>query len=139
MMLGDKDVLTDDMYLAAGTRAPLNIVLSMNGAVVSGTVFEAPGKPAGRVMVLLAPEGKFDNVLSFYELRSSEDNGHFEFNSVTPGRYKVFAFDHLQPGEYWNPEFLKPYIALGEPFDASDGARVKHDATLIVRGPGGAQ
>jgi hypothetical protein len=140
MMLGDQDVLTEDMVLQAGTRPPLNIVVSMNGAAVSGNVMEGPGKPAGREMVLLAPEGKFDNVLSFYRMRVSDDDGHFEFKRVTPGRYKIYAFDHLQADEYWNPDFLKTYAAMGgEAFDAPEGARLKHDATLIVRGPGGAQ
>jgi hypothetical protein len=139
MMLGDTDVLTADMLLQPGARPPLNIVIGMNGANVSGAVFEAAGQPAGRVMVLLAPEGKFDHVLSFYELRASDDDGHFEFKRVTPGRYKIYAFDHLQADEYWNPDFLKPYAAIGEPFEVGDGAKLKHDTTLIVRGPGGDQ
>ena len=142
MRLGKQDVLTEDMTLKAGTREPLNIVLSMDGAIVSGTVAEtgaSDAKPAGRVMVLLAPSGKFDDVLSFYQIASTSENGKFTFKQVTPGRYKIYAFDRMERDEYWNPAFLKPYAAAGEEFDVPEGGRLDRKATLIVRGEDGDQ
>ncbi len=142
MRLGKQDVLTEDMTLKAGAREPLNIVLSMNGAIVSGTVAESEAsgaKPESRVMVLLAPCGKFEDVLSFYQARATDENGNFTFKQVTPGRYKIYAFDRMERDEYWNPDFLKPYAAMGEAFDVPEGGRVDRKATLIVRGEGGDQ
>ncbi len=142
MRLGNQDVLTEDMVLKPGNRDPLDIVLSMNGAIVKGVVKESSGadaKAAGRVMVLLAPAGKFENVLSFYEVQASDENGRFTFKRVTPGHYKIYAFDRMERDEYWNPEFLKPYANVGEAFDVPDGARLDRTAFLIVRGESGAQ
>ncbi len=138
MMLGQKDVLTDDMTLKPGAREPLEMVLSMDGAIINGEVLEN-GKAAGRSMVLLAPFGSFDNVLSFYQSVMSDENGRFEFKSVTPGRYKIHAFDRMEPGEYEDPNFLKPYAAVGEAFDVPDGARMNRTTTLIIRGESGSQ
>jgi protocatechuate 3,4-dioxygenase beta subunit len=142
MRLGKQDVLTEDMTLKPGTREPLNIVLSLNGAIVSGTVSESASpsaKAAGRVMVLLAPYGKFDDVLSFYQTKPTDENGKFTFKQVTPGRYKIYAFDRMERDEYWNPDFLKPYATMGEEFDVPEGGRLDRKATLIVRGEGGDQ
>jgi hypothetical protein len=140
--LGKKDVLTDDMTLGSGTREPLDLVLNMDGAIINGTALDnASGdrKTANRSVVLLAPFGKFDNVLSFYESRVTDENGHFEFKSVTPGRYKIYAFDRMEQNEYEDPNFLKPYLSMGEAFDVPDGARLERTAAVIVRGENGSQ
>jgi hypothetical protein len=150
MRLGQQDVLTEDMELKTGTRAPLNIVLSMNGATVTGNVLEpssaetpnaSPSSKTprhdGRVMVLLAPEGKWENVLSFYQLVASDSHGHYQFKSVTPGKYRVFAFDEMQGQEYWKPGFLTPFQGAGTALEAGEGARVQTDTTLIRRAPEG--
>jgi hypothetical protein len=74
MRLGDQDVLTEEMVIDSGTIAPLNIVVSTRGGVVEGTVVQdeaepaagrqAPSKPV-RAVVVLAPEGRFEHVMSF--------------------------------------------------------------------------
>jgi hypothetical protein len=140
MQLGEQDVLTADMKLEEGTRKPLTIVLSTKGALVSGNVMkpDASGPLTGtRSRLLLAPAGKYENVQSFYETALSDGKGHFEFKGVTPGIYRLYAFDRLQSDEYWKPDFLKPFTAAaGEAFEVGEGARVTHDAALIVRDPG---
>ncbi len=143
MRLGEQDVLTEDMALKAGTRPPLDIVLSMSGAVVSGNVMEIPApaekavKHDGRAMVLLAPEGKWEGVLSFYQMAASDNHGHYEFKSVTPGKYRLFAFDQMQGQEYWKPGFLTPFQAGGTELQAGEGARIVTDTTLVRRTPEG--
>jgi hypothetical protein len=59
--------------------------------------------------MLLAPVGKYANVLSFYHRASADDAGHFEFTGVTPGRYKLYAFEEMDPLAYEDPGFLKPF------------------------------
>ncbi len=141
MTFGRQDVLTEEMVLQPGPREPLDVTLNMDGAILSGTVIEnaADQKPAGRSMVLLAPFGKFDNVLSFYQSTVSDASGHFKFESVTPGRYKIYAFDRMEPNEYQSPDFLKPYVSMGEAFDVPERGRLDRTATLIVRGESGSQ
>jgi hypothetical protein len=143
MRLGEQDVLTADMKLDDGARKPLTIVMSMKGALVSGNVLkpDASGPLTSiRSRLLLAPSGKYENVQSFYETTLTDGKGHFEFKGVTPGTYRLYAFDRLQSDEFWKPDFLKPFTAAaGDAFEVSEGARVTHDATLIVRDPGGVE
>jgi hypothetical protein len=135
MRLGDRDVLVDDMTIDSGTRDALHIVVSARGAVVTGTV----AVPAGiarlpRAEMLLAPFGKYANVLSFYHRTSADDAGHFEFKGVTPGRYKLFAFEEMDPLAYEDPGFLKPFDMLSEAFDVAEGARIERQTQLILAG-----
>ena len=140
MRLGEQDVLTEDMTIEPGTREPLHIVVSTRGAVVTGTVTVPRGVArSARASVLLAPCGKYAHVLSFYALAIADDSGHFEFKGVTPGRYKVYAFEELDPSAYEDPGFLKPFETLSEAFDAAEGARVGRQTQLILTGiPAGA-
>ncbi len=136
MLLGDEDVLTEDMVIGPDTRAPLNIVVSTRGAVVEGTVLdraapEAESKPAPGGVVLLAPAGKFQHVVSFYRVVPVDEAGHFEIKAITPGNYKLFAFEEMEPNEVQRPDFLKPFEDRGEPVEIAEGARVSVRLILI--------
>ncbi|MGA2133398.1 MAG: carboxypeptidase regulatory-like domain-containing protein [Bryobacteraceae bacterium] len=135
MRLGDRDVLTEDMTIDSGTRDPLHIVISGRGAVVSGTVTVPAGVARSpRARILLAPSGPYADVLSFYAETGADDAGHFEFKGVTPGRYKLYAFEEMQSSAYDDPNFLKPFEPLSEAFDIAEGALVERKTQLIVTG-----
>jgi hypothetical protein len=136
MRLGDQDVLTEDMFIRADTSAPLHIVVSARGAVVEGNVFDESGgdKPV-RAVVLLAPEGKFAEVESFFMVSHADNAGHFELKGVTPGSYRLYAFDRMNPDFVQNPEGLKPFRARGEPLEVAEGARAAKQVRRITLAP----
>ncbi|MGA2592571.1 MAG: carboxypeptidase regulatory-like domain-containing protein [Bryobacteraceae bacterium] len=135
MLLGDRDVLTEDMTIAPNTRESLRIVVSTRGAVVTGTVAVPENVPRSpRASVLLAPSGKYEHVLNFYAVAAADDSGHFEFKGVTPGRYKLYAFEEMEPAAYDDPGFLKPFEKQSEAFDVAEGAHVKRQTQLILAG-----
>jgi len=135
MLLGDQDVLNDDMTITANTREPLHIVLSTRGARVAGTVMVPQDAPkSARARVLLAPAGKYEHVLSYYAIALADDTGHFEFKSVTPGQYKLYAFEELDPASYGDPGFMKALQKLAEAFDVPEGGRVTRQVPLIQAG-----
>jgi len=135
MLLGDRDVLTEDMPITQNTRESLRIVVSARGAVVTGTV-SVPENVlrSPRASVLLAPSGKYEHVLSFYAVAAADDGGHFEFKGITPGRYKLYAFEEMEPAAYDDPGFLKPFEKQSEAFDVAEGAHVKRQTQLILAG-----
>jgi protocatechuate 3,4-dioxygenase beta subunit len=135
MRLGEQDVLTEDMTIEPTTRESLHVVVSTRGAVVSGTVTVPQGlNRSARARVLLAPSGKYAQVLSFYAETSADESGHFEFKGVTPGKYKLYAFEELQPAAYDDPGYLKAYEKLSEAFDVAEGAHVERETQLILVG-----
>lgn len=132
MRLGDEDVLTEDMVITPSTRQPLRIVVSSRGAVVKGTVTVPEGIiRSARARVLLAPSGRYEHVLSFYAIASADESGHFEFTGITPGRYKLFAFEELDPSSFEDPGFLKPFEDRSETFDVPEGGRLTREVRLI--------
>jgi protocatechuate 3,4-dioxygenase beta subunit len=135
MLLGDQDVLTEDMTITSNTREALRIVLSTRGGNVAGTVTVPQGVPkSARAKVLLVPSGKYEHVLSYYAVTAADDAGHFEFKSVTPGRYKLYAFEELEPDAYGDPGFLKLFEKLSEVFDVPEGGHLSREVPLIQAG-----
>jgi hypothetical protein len=134
--LGAQDVLTEDMPIGPDTTAPLNIVVSTRGAVVEGTVLEPVGgeKPV-RAAVVLAPEGKFAEVESFFRVAMADDSGHFEMEGLTPGTYRLYAFDRMDPEFVGKPEALKPYRDQGNSVKLAEGARVSKQLRRIAAAP----
>jgi hypothetical protein len=120
MMLGDVDVLRADMNVTAETKAPLEIVVSAAGAQLSGKVEGGLARA-----VLAAPQGEMAGVLSFYALATVDEHGAFELNSMTPGEYRLYAFEDLAYGAWFDPEFLKPYAERGTPVELKAGAKAE--------------
>jgi hypothetical protein len=136
MELGNQDVLTQDMVISSRTVETLKIVLSTQAAGVAGSVKGIAGPPR-RAAVLLAPDGKFRHVVSFFRLTASDETGHFEIKRATPGAYKLFAFEEFNPNSIEDPEFLKPFEQLGVPVRLDEGQIPSQDVTLIPAGSGG--
>jgi len=144
MKLGDQDVLTEDMTITPSNSAPLNIVLSTRGGAVTGTVkmpdaakanagLEVSGQPPATV--LLIPVGKFSQVESFRIERPTEEGGKYELRGITPGSYRIFAFDHLARYEVQDPDFLARIEPLGRPVEVHEGEQIGLDLDLLPAPP----
>lgn len=118
MMLGDLDVLRADMSVTAETKASLEIVVSAGGAQLSGRV-----KGGTARAVLAAPQGDLASALSFYGLANVDENGAFEMKGMRPGEYRVYAFEDLAYGAWFDPDFLKPYEERGTLIELKAGAK----------------
>jgi protocatechuate 3,4-dioxygenase beta subunit len=130
MLLGDEDVLTEDMVIRSSTSAPLKIVVSTQAAVLEGDVLQ--GDQPVRAVIVLAPEAKLRHVASFYRFALADDKGHFEMKSVTPGRYQIFAFEEFDQRSVQDPEVLKPFESAGVSVTLKEGQNPSLKLSLIA-------
>lgn len=131
MRLGRQDVLTEDMLISSDTTDHLDIVVSTRGGILVGDVKTESGDPAGPVYVLAAPDGQYSNVLSFYESAASDEKGHFKLSHLTPGHYKLYAFEALDYCAWCDPDFLKPFAHQGHPVEIAEGMNPSVEIRLI--------
>jgi hypothetical protein len=129
MRLGDQDVLTEEMAIRSTTTALLRIVLGTQAAILEGTVMQQD-QPA-RAMVVLTPDAKFRDVLSFYHFTASDDKGHFEIKGVTPGRYRLYAFEELDQRSVQDADFLKPFESAGVAVTLREGQNESQKLSMI--------
>jgi hypothetical protein len=136
--LGGEDVLESGLELAVGKAgARLELVVSAAGAQVDGMVVNEDSLPVSGATVVAVPEGKRRSLRLFYKTVSTDQYGRFSIKGLTPGEYKIFAWEEIEPGEYLDTEFLKPYEERGARVQLAEAAVQTLELKVIPAAPAG--
>lgn len=129
---GNTDAMVSGLDLSNGAGA-LDILLGTNPPQVSGSVVDPnTQQPAPSATVVLIPQEKErQNASTFYITTNTDQYGNFTFSRVTPGQYRVYAWEDVQYGQWFDPDFMKKYDTKGEPAAAQEGTPVNLKLTLI--------
>ena len=131
---GQTNLLTDDLVVTAGAPAQtLAIELRNDSATLTGTV-TVPDGVTTPVTVVAVPDKFVKSSLRayYYPPRGkSEPNGGFVLDSIAPGDYTIFAFDHADGIEYANPDVLQKYVSQSTHVTLSPNQRAKVTLELI--------
>ena len=131
MRLGRQDVLTEEMAIGPDTKDKLDIVVSTHGGILDGDVKSESGEITAPVHVLAAPDGQYSQVMSFYASATSDEKGHFKLRHLTPGRYRIYAFDALEYCDWCDPDFLKPFADQAQAVQVVEGVNPPVEIRLI--------
>ena len=125
------DVLTAGVTVDA-KQAPgsLDIVVSPNGASVDG-VISKDQQPFQGATVALVPDPPHRGERRLFKSVTTDQNGHFVLQGLSPGDYKVFAWEKIEFGAYTSPEFLQTYENLGESVHITEGSHNSVQLDLI--------
>src|SRR5580700_9302949 len=95
MRAGSTDVFVDGLTTGDQEQAhiDLDIVLAPEGGTVDGAVVDKDGKPAPGATVLLVAEPKLRARFDSFHTFTSDQQGHFHFDNIRPGEYKLFVWD----------------------------------------------
>ena len=88
----------------------LDIDLAKGNRIEGRVSDENDNRLAGKVVVLVPLERARHDL---YRDSPSDEQGVFHFDGVTPGTYKLFAWDNIPSGAFLNADFLKEYEDLG--------------------------
>ncbi len=119
--------VTVDAKQAPGS---LDIVVSPNGASVDG-VISKDQQPFQGATVALVPDPPHRGERRLFKSVTTDQNGHFVLQGLSPGDYKVFAWEKIEPGAYTSPDFLQPYENLGESVHITEGSHNSVQLDLI--------
>jgi hypothetical protein len=122
--LGDQDVTDTGVDFTQGIPASeLVLAISSNGGRVEGTVQNEKSEPAVGATVALVPEASHRSLGYLYKVASADQNGHFALTGIKPGKYKLFAWEEIEPLAYRDADFLKPYESAGEAVSVGEKGR----------------
>jgi protocatechuate 3,4-dioxygenase beta subunit len=104
------------------------------GAKVAGTINGADEKGEPGVTVIVAPESKLAGLADPIRTGTTDQNGKFQFQGLRPGAYRVYAFEHIEPGAYENEEWLKGFADQSHGLRVSEGGQETLELKPIAGG-----
>jgi hypothetical protein len=128
---GTVDALENGLTVQRGSDATLEITVSPNGARIEGSVTNADSLPAAGVWVVLVPEAARRNQERLFNTATTDQNGRFVLRGIPTGEYKLFSWEEVEPGAWFDLDFLKPYESRGETVRVEEGGHTSVDLQLI--------
>ena len=132
---GQTNLLADDLAITSGSPPlPLTIVLRNDSASLAGVV-NVPDGYASQVTIVAVPErGSKASPAVTYWYPPRDKSGpppEFTLDSLAPGDYLIFAFDHAEGLEYSNRDVLESYASQAVRVTLSPSQRSKVALELI--------
>ena len=129
---GSRDVLMTGARVA-GAETPLQVVISMNGSRVEGTVTDGDHKPVKGASVVDVPPAELRTRDQFWRFATTDQNGHFTIHSIRPGRHILLALEDPEPGVWFDPEFMKAVESRGESYSIGEKEAKQFQLQLIPK------
>ncbi len=107
--LGGADILERGFTLRGDPPGPLEVSVSELGGRMVGAVRTPANEIAANVRVVLVPETSLRDRTDLFKTATTDQYGRFNIRGITPGHYKLFAFEDAPFGAYFDSEFLRPY------------------------------
>ena len=104
MRLGNADVLNDGLHLTGPPQGLLEIVIGTNAGNIEGSVLNDRQQAVANETVVLVPDPRFRQRSDLYKVLSTDSSGRFRMPGVTPGDYKLFAWENVESSD---PSALK--------------------------------
>jgi protocatechuate 3,4-dioxygenase beta subunit len=124
---GDADA---DVKVGRNHGAAVELTLSSGAGRVTGTVSKSD-QPFPNAIVVLIPDAPRRGQPRFYRQAKTDANGKFTIASVTPGDYKLFAWEEVDRGAYLDPDFLQSYEDSGQSVKVEEGGSSNVQLELI--------
>lgn len=121
---GSTDVLETGIPVSRGhSPSPVELVLSPGAGRIDGTV-QSDEQSAPGASVVLVPEGKWRAQPNYYRQTVSDLLGRFALRNIVPGDYTLFAWEQVDRGAYFDPEFLARYEDRGKAVHIDEGGHI---------------
>jgi hypothetical protein len=96
---------------------------------VTGTIQDPTGKPTADFTIILFAADKVYWVPQARRIQSAQPgtDGRFAFRNIPPGEYRLTAVTDVEPGEWFDPNFLGQIVNASIPVSVRDGEKKVQD------------
>jgi protocatechuate 3,4-dioxygenase beta subunit len=127
---GEGDAAEAAVKVGRNHSAAIDLTLSAGAGRVSGTVAKDEQEFPGATVVLV-PDPPRRAEPRFYRQGITDASGHFNISDVAPGNYKLFAWEEIDRGAYFDPDFLQSYEDSGKAVSIEEGSALNVELELI--------
>jgi hypothetical protein len=124
------DILASGFTVTDRSPGTLQVVVSANAGQINGNVVDKDTKPVRGIPTVLIPDRNRDRH-ELFKFAQTDQNGHFIMNGISPGDYKLFAWEDIEPFSYFDPDVLKQFEDNGKPIHVVETTKDSYDIKLI--------
>ena len=119
--LAATDILNDGLHVDQSIDGEIQLIISSNGGVLEGQV-EDPGRgPLANATVVIVPEGAARARADLFKIVHSDQDGRYSIHGITPGDYRIFAWDRVEDGIWFAPTFMQTSGGAGRRVTLNEG------------------
>jgi hypothetical protein len=108
------------------------VTFSNQWAELTGAMTNASGQPApDYTLILFAADSRFwlPQSRRIQAVRPASD-GRYSFRSLPPGEYRLIAVEDVEPGQWFDPAFLKELVGGAMPVSIVKGQKQTQDIRI---------
>jgi hypothetical protein len=128
---GDKDALAGVDLSQPSPDARLEFVASLAGARIDGAIVDANGNPAEGTATLIPDPPQPDSPWLYRSVEAGE-GGLFQIDGIRPGKYRLYAWEELEPGAHMDPQVTGPHEGDSVVIEVSENERKKTSVKRIA-------
>ncbi len=128
---GEQEMPPHAIDLSGGVLGELRVFVKMAAGEVDGVVHDDNSQPAAGANVTLVPDPPNPDQQQLYHSASTDQNGSFQLKNLAPGNYRVYAWEDLEAGAQFDPDFLKPHSSKSERVTVDENGRAQITLTRI--------
>ena len=129
--IGSEDAVNQP-FSVSGDQVVLQLQIGFLAGQVRGTVVDARGSAYQGAMVTLVPDDPRRLRTELYFSTPTDQYGRFNFATVPPGGYKVFAWEEIPNGAYMDPEYIRRFEERGRVVKVDPAAAVDSQVPVIT-------
>jgi uncharacterized surface anchored protein len=127
---GEGDAVEAGLKVGHNRSAAVELTLSAGAGRVTGNVTKDDHAFPGATVVLV-PDASRRGQARFYRQALTDQSGNFTIANITPGDYKLFAWEEIERGAYFDPDFMQSYEDSGKSVHVDEGGSASAQLELI--------
>jgi protocatechuate 3,4-dioxygenase beta subunit len=124
------DVLNQPWVIGNSIRGTLEVVLSSAAGQIEGTVVDARSQPVSSLQTVLIPDQDRSRT-ELLKTATTDHEGRFTFRGITPGNYKIFAWEAIESNSFFDPDVLSQYEQQARAVRIVEGDKQKLEVKMI--------
>jgi len=129
---GPIDVLSNGLRIDAQSSViHLEVVIGANGGSIDGVALNDKREPQAEIKVTLIPETSLRQREDRYKNVVTNESGRFQMLGIAPGTYTLLAWEDVEDGAWFDPEFLRRFEGRGTRIRVDEGSKLNIELSPI--------
>ena len=126
---GGVDVVSAPLRFDGKVSGTFEVILRPSTARITGIVVDGQSRPVSGIQVVAVPSQRARTDL--YRVASTGADGRFTFPSMPVDDYRLFSWDSIPNGEYYDPAFIRRYETSGTVVHVAESTTQEVSVRLI--------